>query len=106
MHRKRAKQDYHSLRVKASKERKRGNMAQAEQLRKPAQKLPSLDPKDSGYRRLRYVRYAGDFLLGFVGPQKEAEEIKQELRAFLQRELKLELSEEKTLITHARTEAK
>ena len=45
------------------------------------------------------------FLLGFVGPREEAEEIKQELRAFLQRELKLELSEEKTLITHARTEA-
>ena len=60
--RKRANQDYHSLIVKASKERKRGNMAQAEQLRKQAQKLPSIDPKDAGYRRLRYVRYADDFL--------------------------------------------
>ena len=45
------------------------------------------------------------FLVGFVGPHKEAEEIKQELRTFLQRELKLTLSEEKTLITHAKTEA-
>jgi group II intron reverse transcriptase/maturase len=103
--RKRANQDYHSLIVQASKERKRGNMAQAEQLRKQAQKLPSIDPKDPAYRRLRYVRYADDFLLGFDGPQVEAEEIKQELRAFLQRDLKLELSEEKTLVTHARTEA-
>jgi len=103
--RKRANQEYHSLLVKASKERKKGNMVQAEQLRKQAQTLPSIDPKDPEYRRLRYVRYADDFLLGFVGPRKEAEEIKQELRAFLQRELKLELSEEKTLLTHARTEA-
>jgi group II intron reverse transcriptase/maturase len=103
--RKRANQEYHSLIVKASEERRKGNMVEAEQVRKQAQKLPSIDPKDPAYRRLRYVRYADDFLLGFVGPRKEAEAIKQELRAFLQRELKLELSEEKTLITHARTEA-
>ncbi len=103
--RKRANQEYHSLIVKASEERRKGNMVAAEQLRKQAQKLPSIDPKDPAYRRLRYVRYADDFLLGCVGPRKEAEAIKQELRAFLQRELKLELSEEKTLITHARTEA-
>jgi hypothetical protein len=55
--------------------------------------------------RLKYVRYADDFLLGFVGPRSEAEEIKQQLREFLHDELKLELSEEKTLITHARSEA-
>jgi hypothetical protein len=42
--------------------------------------------------------------LGFIGPKEEAEEIKQRLRAFLQEELKLELSEAKTLITHAKTE--
>jgi hypothetical protein len=39
------------------------------------------------------------------GPKTEAEEIKRELRDFLRETLKLELSEEKTLITHARTEA-
>jgi hypothetical protein len=43
--------------------------------------------------------------LGFDGPKSEAKEIKQHLRTFLQEELKLELSEEKTLITHARSEA-
>ena len=35
----------------------------------------------------------------------EAEEIKNRLAAFLRDELKLELSQEKTLITHARTQA-
>jgi hypothetical protein len=41
--------------------------------------------------------------LGFNGPKGEAEEIKQELEVFLREELKLELSQAKTLITHART---
>src|SRR6266702_3582782 len=44
------------------------------------------------------------FILGFVGPKEEAELIKERLKTFLQEELKLELSEAKTLITHARTE--
>ena len=54
--------------------------------------LPSQDPDDPGYRRLRYVRYADDHLLGFTGPKAEAEEIKQRLAAFLRDELALELS--------------
>jgi Type II intron maturase len=45
------------------------------------------------------------FCLGFIGPKAEAEEIKAHLRAFLGDTLHLELSEEKTLITHATTEA-
>jgi hypothetical protein len=51
------------------------------------------------------VRYADDFLLGFSGPRSEAETIKQALREFLREHLKLELSEAKTLITHARSES-
>ena len=67
--------------------------------------MPSKDIHDPGYRRLRYCRYADDHLLGFAGPKSEAEEIKRRLGQFLRDELKLELSEEKTLITHARTSA-
>jgi len=44
-------------------------------------------------------------LLGFIGPKAEAEEIKQRLAAFLRDDLKLKLSPDKTLITHARTRA-
>ena len=52
-------------------------------LRRQMQRLPSVDPADPGYRRLRYVRYADDLLLGFVGPRHEAEAIKRQLGEFL-----------------------
>jgi hypothetical protein len=74
-------------------------------LRRLRRSLPSQDPDDPGYRRLRYVRYCDDFLLGFAGPWREAEEIKSKIGEFLREELKLELSEPKTLITHATSQA-
>jgi group II intron reverse transcriptase/maturase len=69
---------------------------------KERRKLPANDPMDPNFGRLRYVRYADDVLLGFIGPKSEAIEIKRELSEFL-KTLKLKLSEEKTIITHART---
>jgi len=95
---------YEKLMHSAQYQARKGRKEQAQALRKQAQQLPSIDPHDPDYRRLRYCRYADDFLLGLIGPKEEAEEIKQRLRAFLQEELKLELSEAKTLITHAKTE--
>lgn len=59
---------------------------------------------DSSYRRLRYVRYADDFILAFIGPRTEAEDIKTKVGVFLRDTLRLEMSEDKTLITHAATE--
>jgi group II intron reverse transcriptase/maturase len=97
--------EYNRLMNRSKYHRQRGNVEKAEGLRKQAQTLPSRDANDPEYRRLKYIRYADDFLLGFNGPKSEAEEIKQALRDFLQQELKLELSEEKTLLTHARSEA-
>ena len=99
-----ANKAYEKLMHRASYLARRGRKTEARTVRKQAQKLSSIDPSDPDYRRLRYCRYADDFLLGFVGSKEEAEEIKHLLRAFLQEELKLELSEAKTLITHARTE--
>jgi group II intron reverse transcriptase/maturase len=85
--------------------RKRGDHAKARELRKQTRGLPHGNPQDPGYRRLRYARYADDHLLGFIGPKAEAEQIKERLAQFLRDDLALELSEEKTLITHARTRA-
>ena len=95
---------YQTLRAKERWQKRVGNAQVAKGLRKQYQKLPSCDPTDNTYRRLFYVRYADDALFGFAGPRCEAEEIKQKLKQFLYDTLKLELSEEKTLITHASTE--
>lgn len=84
---------------------RRGDRQQVRALRQQLRLLPSLDPQDAGYRRLKYARYADDTLLGFAGPKAEAEEIKARLTAFLRDELKLDMSREKTLITHGRTGA-
>jgi group II intron reverse transcriptase/maturase len=85
--------------------RRHGDRAAARQLRNQQRRLPSGDPDDPGYRRLRYCRYADDQILGFTGPKTEAEQIKTRLTRFLRDELRLELSAGKTLITHARTGA-
>jgi hypothetical protein len=57
------------------------------------------------FRRVWYVRYADDTLLGFSGPRAEAEVIPGQRTALLRDTLKLARSQEKTLITHARTRA-
>lgn len=95
---------YNTLRVREQYFRKRGNRERAQALHHQRLRLPERDPLDPHYRRLRYLRYADDFCLGFAGPKDEAEAIKQRLKTFLRDHLKLELSEEKTLITHASTE--
>jgi len=84
---------------------RRGDRTAARQLRAQRRGIPRGDVRDPRYRRLRYIRYADDHLLGFTGPKAEAEQIKARLAAFLHDDLKLELSQGKTLITHARTQA-
>jgi group II intron reverse transcriptase/maturase len=84
--------------------KRQGKKEEAKELRKQFQRLPSIDLKDDAYRRLFYVRYADDTLFGFAGPRQEAEEIKRHLGQFLQETLKFEMSQEKTLITHASSE--
>lgn len=82
---------------------RRGDIAQYKVLKKERRTIPCIDPFDPDYRRLKYVRYADDFLLGVVGSKAEVIEVKQRLGEFLNT-LGLTMSEEKTLITHATTE--
>jgi group II intron reverse transcriptase/maturase len=95
--------EYARLKTRRMNAKRRGNRAQARELLLRMRKLPRNDPADPGYRRLRYVRYADDELLGFCGPKAEAENIREELADFLRDTLRLELNRSKTLITHART---
>jgi group II intron reverse transcriptase/maturase len=84
--------------------RRRGDRAEARRLALEMRTLPSTDPMDPGYRRLKYIRYADDHILGFAGPKAEAEEIKAKLATFLRETLGLELNQQKTVITHARSQ--
>ena len=94
-----------ALSARLARHRKKGNHDLAMQLRKQMLQLPSGDPNDPGFRRLRYVRYADDFVLGFIGPKAEAGRIKESPETFLCNTVKLQLSREKTLITHATSQA-
>jgi hypothetical protein len=96
---------YRAISRQIYKAKKNGNRELYWQLVQQRRTMPSLDPNDPDFRRLRYVRYADDFLLSFIGPKVEAERIKQQLQRFLYDELNLELSSDKTLITHAKEEA-
>lgn len=83
----------------------KGDYKKAHQLIVERRNLPSVDTYDTNYRRLRYVRYADDFILGFTGSKAEAKDIKKQIGDFLKIKLHLELSQEKTLIPHATEES-
>jgi group II intron reverse transcriptase/maturase len=67
-------------------------------------KLPSLDTHDPNFVRIKYVRYADDWLIGIIGSHELAKEIKDRVGTFLKEKLALTLSQDKTKITNARTE--
>jgi group II intron reverse transcriptase/maturase len=96
--------EYGRIQDRLARARKHGDRAAARDLGKQLRALPSSDPMDPGYRRLRYIRYADDHILGFIGPKAEAGEIKAKLAKFLRETLGLELNQQKTLITHARSQ--
>jgi hypothetical protein len=96
---------YENVENRIARAKRHGDREAVRALKRERRTLPSQDPDDPGYRRLRYVRYCDDFLLGFAGPKREAEEIKARIKRFLHDELKLELSESKTLVTHATSQA-
>ncbi|MGH8898359.1 MAG: reverse transcriptase domain-containing protein [Egibacteraceae bacterium] len=103
--RRRRHPDYIRVRNRLAYARKRKDRTKVRELRQQLRRPPAVDPYDPGYRRLRYSRYADDHLLGFTGPKAEAEAVKGQLARFLRDELALELNADKTLITHARTQA-
>jgi len=65
-------------------------------------KTPAVVVDDPTFLRIKYVRYADDWLIGIAGPRRLAEQVKEELASFLKHDLKLTLSPEKTKITPAR----
>lgn len=101
--RRRPYRPYMRLWQQACRLEQQGNWKAGRTLRRQMKTMTSRDPHDPSHRRLHYCRYADDWLCGFTGPKREAEQIKVEIGQFLRTELKLELSQPKTLITHGRT---
>ncbi|MFI7154825.1 reverse transcriptase/maturase family protein, partial [Nonomuraea sp. NPDC050022] len=98
--------DYMRLTQRLYVGRKTGKMPadEARALIKKMRSLPSYLPEDPGYIRVRYVRYADDWVVGVIGPRRLAEEIRAEVATFLREELRLHLNVEKTHIRHANSQ--
>ena len=95
-----------ALRATEDEEEKAVLLAQIMDVQKEMRKLPASMDMDDRYRRLKYVRYADDFLIGVIGSKADCEKMKEDFTAFMMDKLKLELSAEKTLITNAHDAAK
>lgn len=86
---------------------KRTNMiAELHEKQKMILTMPSGNDMDKNFRRLKYVRYADDFLVGIIGTKEECETIKADITKYMRETLNLEMSQEKTLITNAQDHAK
>jgi len=79
-------------------------MQEVRRISKEMSKLPSKDPMDQNYKRLLYVRYADDWVIGITGSKAFANNIREEVRVFLLEHLKLNLSSDKTHISHLSSE--
>jgi len=86
--------------LKKAKENKDGKAVKS--LSKKLNSLSANDMMDSNFRRIKYVRYADDFLIGVIAPKSYATELKLEITNFLKDTLHLRLSDEKTKITNAK----
>lgn len=82
------------------KKSKLDDVNQIKRVRRELWKIPSKDPRDPNFRKLVYVRYVDDFVVGIIGSREEAVDVRNKIRNFLKDELKLNLNEEKSLITH------
>lgn len=71
-------------------------------LQRVRQTLPAGDPCDPHFKRLKYCRYADDFVIGVIGSKAEAEAIMGKVTQFLTSILQLTIAEEKSQVVHAR----
>ena len=91
---------YTKIVSRAKRRRSSGNLEAYRRCLQLSRKLPSTDKFDPNYRRLQYVRYADDWVIGIRGTYAEAERIKTRISEFCTKQLKLSLNEEKTKITN------
>jgi hypothetical protein len=95
---------YNKVKGKRAYAKRCGDWETYKAMTKELRQLPSQDMHDPHFRRLKYVRYADDFLLGFIGTKAEAEAVLRQIEAFLEAELGFQVSRRKSKVTHAKSE--
>ena len=83
------------MKQKSARKKRREVMAQIQELNSRLRSIPYSDPMDTEYRRVVYVRYADDFLIGVIGSKEDARQVKSDVGAFIKEHLHLEMSPEK-----------
>ena len=63
--------------------------------------LPAGDPFDPHYKRLRYCRFADDFVIGVIGSKAEAVRMMERVKTFLTTTLQLKVAQDKSRLIHA-----
>lgn len=101
-HARRPNKTYMKIADRLRAARKKGDIDNVRILGKEARKVGYGDPLDSQFRKLAYVRYADDFLIGIIGPIALAKKVKNLISKFLEVKLKLKLNLSKTVITRAK----
>jgi group II intron reverse transcriptase/maturase len=81
-------------------DRRNDLLIQKKQVQRHMLTIPSANQYDEGYRRLRYCRYADDFVLSAICPKEEAEEIYRKIETLMDDELKLNTSKAKSGLKH------
>lgn len=94
------------IRMSEDAETKAQLQQQLKEVESEIRRVPATMDMDTDYKRLKYIRYADDFLIGVIGSKEDCEQMKRDFTLFMKSKLKLELSEEKTLITNAHDPAK
>lgn len=102
----RIKKQYSPVWESLSQSKKKEIRKDIKELEKAMVSTPSTNPFDPNYRRITYARYADDFLIGVIGSKDDAKKIKSDISKFIKEKLNLEMSGEKTLITHSKKKAR
>ncbi len=80
--------------------------SEIDRLLEEKRQIPSQVMDDPNFKRMYYVRYADDFVIGIIGSKEDAENVARQVKNFINTSLKLEVNEGKTKITHIEDGAK
>lgn len=77
--------EYQILQYKRNRAKKKGNQEQADEYLRQMQNIPALDPMDKNYQRVKYVRYADDFVVCIIGARQQRMKSRKELQVSCKR---------------------